>query len=89
MKGTFFSADFVKDSNDNLRLIEINTDTGMTSPQKYLLDWTNFINVLSNNSITDIDVVYKYDIQHPIVESLSSSLAGIVKRIPRLSVVNR
>ena len=27
MKGTFFSADFVKDENDNLRLLELNTDT--------------------------------------------------------------
>ena len=26
MKGTFFSADFVKDENDNLRLLEINID---------------------------------------------------------------
>ena len=29
MKGTFFSADFVTDADDNLRLLEINTDTGI------------------------------------------------------------
>jgi hypothetical protein len=28
MKGTLFSADFVKDSSGNLRLLELNTDTG-------------------------------------------------------------
>ena len=29
MKGTFFSSDFVKDENDNLRLLELNTDTSL------------------------------------------------------------
>jgi glutathionylspermidine synthase len=29
MKGTLFSADFVKDSQGNLRLLEFNTDTGI------------------------------------------------------------
>ena len=76
MKGTFFSADFVTDINNNLRLIEINTDTGLTEPQKYLLDWTDFIQVLSTNNITEVDVVYKYDIQAPIVESLQAALSA-------------
>ena len=76
MKGTFFSADFVKDNNDNLRLIEVNTDTGLTAPQAWVFDWTDFINVLQTNNITEVDVVYKYDIQSAIVNSLSSSLAA-------------
>lgn len=76
MKGTFFSADFVTDNNDNLRLIEINTDTGIVENQAYTFDWTDFINVLDTNSITDVEVVYKYDIQHPIVNHLSASLAA-------------
>ena len=29
MKGTFFSLDLVKDENDNLRLLELNTDTSL------------------------------------------------------------
>jgi len=33
MKGTLFSADFIKDSNDNLRLLELNTDTGIVSSE--------------------------------------------------------
>jgi hypothetical protein len=76
MKGTFFSADFIRDKNDNLRLIEINTDTGIVQSQAYTFDWTDFISVLSNNSITNVNVVYKYDIQYPIVKSLSDSLTA-------------
>jgi hypothetical protein len=76
MKGTFFSADFVTDNNNDLRLIEINTDTGIVENQAYTFDWTDFIDVLDTNSITDVEVVYKYDIQHPIVSHLSASLAA-------------
>jgi len=76
MKGTFFSADFIRDKNDNLRLIEINTDTGIVQSQAYTFDWTDFISVLSNNSITDVNVVYKYDIQYAIAKSLSESLTA-------------
>lgn len=74
MKGTFFSADFVTDKDDNLRLIEVNTDTGLTAPQVHVLDWSDFITVLSNNNITEVVVVYKYDIQQAIVSSLSEAL---------------
>jgi hypothetical protein len=87
MKGTLFSADFVTDKDDNLRLIEINTDTGIVSSQKYIFDWSDFLNVLSGSNISEIDVVYKYDIQHPIVESLeeqassSSFITGFTKTV--------
>lgn len=76
MKGTFFSTDFVTDKDNNLRLIEINTDTGIVESQNYIFDWSGFISILDTNSITDIDVVYKYDIQSPIVNSLSASIAA-------------
>jgi len=75
MKGTFFSADFVTDSNGNPRLIEINTDTGAVSSQMDVFDWSAFIDVLNTNSITQIDVVYKVDAQQPIVDHLEASLA--------------
>ena len=74
MKGTFFSADFVRDQNDDLRLIEINTDTGIIESQKSVFDWTEFFNVLKNNNITELVVIYKYSIQYPIIESLQTSL---------------
>jgi hypothetical protein len=66
----------VVDSNDNLRLIEVNTDTGLTTPQKFLLDWTQFIGILSSNNISEVAVVYKHDIQSPIVESLKDALTA-------------
>lgn len=75
MKGTFFSADFVRDVNDDLRLIEINTDTGIIESQASIFDWTDFINVLNENDITKVDVVYKYSVQYAIVEHLSASLS--------------
>jgi hypothetical protein len=74
MKGTFFSADFVTDKDENLRLIEINTDTGILESQKWVFDWTDFIQILSNNNITEVEVVYKYDIQKDIIASLSQAL---------------
>ena len=76
MKGTFFSADFVTDKDDNLRLIEINTDTGILESQKWVFDWTDFISVLSANNITEVEVVYKYDIQKDIISSLSEALTA-------------
>ncbi len=75
MKGTFFSADFVTDSNGNPRLIEINTDTGAVSSQMDVFDWFGFINVLNTNNITQVDVVYKIDAQQPIVDHLETTLA--------------
>jgi hypothetical protein len=75
MKGTFFSADFVTDSNGNPRLIEINTDTGAVSSQMDVFDWSGFINVLNTNNITQVDVVYKIDAQQPIVDHLETTLA--------------
>jgi hypothetical protein len=74
MKGTFFSADFVADKNNNLRLIEINTDTGAVNSQKYIFDWSDFISVLSTNNITEVHVIYKYDVQSPIIETLETAL---------------
>jgi hypothetical protein len=74
MKGTLFSADFVTDKDNDLRLIEINTDTGIVASQKDVFDWSDFITLLDSSTITQIDVVYKWDIQKDIVQSLSASL---------------
>ena len=74
MRGTFFSADFVRDQNDDLRLIEINTDTGIIESQKSVFDWTEFVGILSSHAITKLVVVYKHSIQYPIIESLQESL---------------
>ena len=75
MKGTFFSADFVLDINNNPRLVEVNTDTGAVSSQMGAFDWSDFIIVLSDNNITQLDVVYKIDVQQPIVNHLQQTIA--------------
>ena len=60
MKGTFFSADFIVDESNNLRLMELNTDTAcVTDTLDAYFDLTEFINLLQTNNITKIHCVYK------------------------------
>ncbi len=74
MKGTFFSADFIKDSNDNLRLMEVNTDTACVVKGLDFLDFSPFIELLSGSNISEVHVIYK-DFQADIVNTLSQSLS--------------
>ena len=67
MKGTFFSADFVKDSDNQLRLIEINTDTAVIMPQVNNIDLSGLISVMSSNSINTLDIIYKPYIHNELV----------------------
>ena len=73
MKGTLFSADFVKDSSGNLRLLELNTDTGFIAEtiQSNRFDFTYFKNLLSTNNITELVLVYKI-FQGEFVDALES-----------------
>jgi len=73
MKGTLFSTDFLKDSEDNLRLLEINTDTAIPSSALSLLDFSSFKAVLEANTITKVTVVYKV-FQMDIVDILEEYL---------------
>jgi len=73
MKGTLFSTDFIKDSSGNLRLLEINTDTTVPTSALPLLDFSEFVNVLSSNSITKVTVIYKL-VQGEIVDLLEEYL---------------
>ena len=60
MKGTFFSADFIIDESNNIKVLEFNTDTGIISETlDTQFNFTDFINVLSSNNITKISIVYK------------------------------
>jgi hypothetical protein len=79
MKGTLFSADFVKDNSGNLRLLELNTDTSFTSGALHHVDFTDFINVLSTNNIDEVHVIHK-SIHKNLVTELSESLhtSGII-----------
>lgn len=79
MKGTLFSADFVKDSNDNLRLLELNTDTAFTNGALTHVDFTEFINVISDNNINEVHVIGK-QMHENFIKHLSQSIheSGIV-----------
>lgn len=76
MKGTLFSADFVKDTNDNLRLLEFNTDTSIVGNELYNFDFTEFINVLQTNNITQLDIIYKPFIHDKIVTHISNTMTS-------------
>ncbi len=73
MKGTFFSADFIKDTTGNLRLMEVNTDTGCVPNGLSFLDYTNFIEILSASAITELHTIHK-EIHTDIVAELSQSI---------------
>ncbi len=75
MKGTFFSADFVKDENDNLRLLEINTDTAcITDSLDTQFNFSDWITILQNNNITKVVLIYK-QFQNNVVEKIQSVLS--------------
>ena len=71
MKGTLFSADFVKDGLGDLKLLEVNTDTACIASLTSNIDFTAFYTVLSDNSLTDLQVIYK-EFQEPIIERLEA-----------------
>lgn len=76
MKGTFFSADFVKDSDNQLRLIEINTDTAVIMPQVNNIDLSGLISVMSSNSINTLDIIYKPYIHNELVAKIKEIIAS-------------
>jgi hypothetical protein len=60
MKGTLFSADFIQDSDSNLRLLEFNTDSGfITNTLDTRFDFSGFKTILSDNSIDTLVLIYK------------------------------
>ena len=75
MKGTLFSADFIKDADANLRLLELNTDTGfIANTLSSRFDFTSFISILNSNSITELVLVYK-SMQRDFVALLKDTIA--------------
>lgn len=76
MKGTLFSSDYVIDTNSELRLVEMNTDTGFiqnTFDTRY--DFTDLYSIWSTNSITNVTIIYK-EFQTNFVEYLQSDIAS-------------
>jgi hypothetical protein len=74
MKGTLFSADFVKDTEGNLRLLEFNTDTAIIDEEISNINWNSLLSVIETNSISTVEVIYKPTFHKGIVDNLSSSL---------------
>jgi hypothetical protein len=72
MKGTLFSADFIKDSNENLRLLELNTDTVILDQEFINVDYNSFLTVLSENNIDTVEIIYKPAIHLSMVNHLVS-----------------
>lgn len=75
MKGTLFSADFVKDSNQSLRLLELNTDTAIMATDFPNVDLSGFFAALQTNNITQLDIIYKPYIHKDFVDFISGKVA--------------
>jgi|TARA_R110001592_G_scaffold4546_1_gene25520 hypothetical protein len=71
MKGTLFSADLVEDASGSMKLLEVNTDTAFASTSS--LDYTDLKNIITNNSIATIEIIYK-DFQSNFVNHFSTSM---------------
>ena len=76
MKGTLFSADFVKDADSNLRLIEFNTDTAVIASQINNVDLSGLITVLQSNSIDTLEIIHKPYIHQELVTKIKEIIAS-------------
>lgn len=75
MKGTLFSADFIKDRDGELRLLELNTDTAFTSGALAHVDFTGIIDSIHSSSASEVHVVYKDFYHTNFVNEFSKSIA--------------
>lgn len=83
MKGTLFSADFVFDSSDNARLLEINTDTALVlDALDSYLDFTDFGTILSDSAFDTLHIIYKPFHQRlvdKLVEYVNNNVSNITQ----------
>lgn len=73
MKGVLFSSDFVRDKNGNLRLIEVNTDTGLFKGEDTYLDWSDFISKLDGKTDLYLQIKPHHD---RVVKSLKDAITA-------------
>lgn len=73
MKGTLYSADFIVTTDNNVKLLELNTDTAFTDAALNNFNFTPLIDVLVSNNIGNVHVVNK-EFQNSFYNALSSSL---------------
>lgn len=76
MKGTLFSADFIKDRGDNLRLLELNTDTAFTSGALAHVNYSGLIDIISSSNINEMYVIYKDYFHRNFVTEVSKSVSN-------------
>jgi hypothetical protein len=74
MKGTLFSADFVKDAIGNPKLLEINTDTAFINSALTYIDFTDFFQILENSNITELHVIHKPNYHSNIIAYLKNEV---------------
>lgn len=86
MKGTLFSADFVKDTDGNLRLLEFNTDTGINGEELNNFNFDQFTSLLNSNNISNVHIIYKPYIHSGIVSLLSQSIANNSPSVSNISL---
>lgn len=86
MKGTLFSADFVKDSNGNLRLLELNTDTGIINQELGNFDFDVINQVLINNNISELNIIHKPVIHKNFVNEFSASVSLNVSNVNTINL---
>jgi len=73
MKATLYSADFVKTSDNGIRLLELNTDTSFLNTQVNTFDFREIHNILSSSNLDEVHVIYK-GYQKYFVDVFSQSL---------------
>ena len=87
MKGTFLSADFIEDSNGNIKFLELNTDTSADGLIRLNSNpWVSLIELISGSSltgqeITKFHVIHKPAVHQNVVDNLSQSLAESASHI--------
>lgn len=85
MKGTLFSADFIKDESGNLKLLEVNTDTGFIDAASSHFDFSGVKTLLEANNLTKVHIVHK-DFQDVFVNQLE---AYLLANVPSVTNVDR
>jgi hypothetical protein len=61
MKGLLIGSDFVKDSNGDLKLLEINTNALVEVRELPNMDFNSFFTFMSNNSLTELHLISNKD----------------------------
>ena len=87
MKATLFSADFVKDVNGGVRLLELNTDTGVTPTALGKISYTALNNHITSNNLTKITVIAKAQHHRAFVEDFETNITNNVTSVTEFNKI--